>query len=209
MVSNCIYFSANYKKSSFERICSGVRPPHTVEHTLDILATLVELAKPGAEFIINQVVLADEGSTSPSNTRLNTVSGIHKNLKLAGLTKIETANETAISEDTTKDIKEKFSLSENERIKVVHIKCQTPDFESGSSQLLSFAKKIQDKKQENSKTISNNSSKASAAEKNAIWSLDSLDDEEVDLIDPDTLIDEDDLKKPEAASLRGIKISKL
>merc|ERR1719412_1615683 len=80
---------ANYKKSSFERICSGVRPPHTVEHTLDILATLVELAKPGAEFIINQVVVADEGSTSPPNTRLNTISGIHKNLKLAGLTKLK------------------------------------------------------------------------------------------------------------------------
>merc|ERR1712179_280307 len=40
------------------------------------------------------------------------------------------------------------------------------------------------------------------AEKAAIWSLDDLDDDEVDLIDPDTLIDEEDLKKPEAASLR-------
>ena len=168
----------------------------------------MELAKPGAEFIINEVVLDDAGSASPPNTRLNTISTIHKNLKLAGLIKIETASETAVTEDTTKDIQEKFSLSENELFKVVHIKCQTPDFESGSSQLLSFAKKIQDKKQETSKNISNNSTNASAAEKNAIWSLDSLDDEEVDLIDPDTLIDEEDLKKPEAASLRGIKISK-
>lgn len=193
---------ANHTKSSFERICSGVRPPHTVQHTLDLLATLVELAKPGAEFIINEVVLDDAGSASPPNTRLNTISTIHKNLKLAGLIKIETASETAVTEDTTKDIQEKFSLSENELFKVVHIKCQTPDFESGSSQLLSFAKKIQDKKQETSKNISNNSTNASAAEKNAIWSLDSLDDEEVDLIDPDTLIDEEDLKKPEAASLR-------
>ena len=30
-----------------------------------------------------------------------------------------------------------------------------------------------------------------------------LDDDEVDLMDPDTLIDEDDLKRPEASSLKG------
>merc|ERR1712136_517916 len=80
----------------------------------------------------------------------------------------------------------------------VEIKCKTPNFESGSSQLLSFAKKIQDKKKQASEAVKT----VSTAEKNAIWSLDNLDDEEVDLIDPDTLIDEEDLKKPEAESLR-------
>ena len=52
-----------------------------------------------------------------------------------------------------------------------------------------------------------NVTKASTAEKSVIWSLDNLDDEEVDLIDPDTLIDEEDLKKPNAMSLKGIEIS--
>lgn len=71
-----------------------------------------------------------------------------------------------------------------------------PNFETGSSQRLSFAKKVEDKK------AAGNS--AAAAAKKAVWSLD--DDEEdgdVELVDPDTLIDEDDLKKPDAASLRG------
>ena len=48
--------SANYPKSNFGRICSGVRPPHTVEHSLELLATLIDLAKPGAEMIIHHVV---------------------------------------------------------------------------------------------------------------------------------------------------------
>ena len=55
----------------------------------------------------------------------------------------------------------------------------------------------------------NDTKNATTAEKAAIWSLDDLDDDEVDLIDPDTLIDEEDLKKPEAASLRGRYLSNM
>ena len=159
----------------------------------------MELAKPGAQFIISQVIFDDLGTASTSNTPLITLSDINKNLKLSGLTNIEEAVEISISEDTANDIKEKFKLSDKNSFKVVEIKCQTPNFESGSSQLLSFAKKIQDKKKQATSNVNN----ASTADKNAIWSLDNLDDDEVDLIDPDTLIDEEDLKKPEAASLRG------
>ena len=200
MISTCqiIAISANYPKASFERVCSGVRPPHTVDNSLDLLATLVELAKPGAEIVIRQVVLDDHDMT-PSNTPLNTLTNINKNLKLAGLINIEKETEISTSDDINDDIKEKFKLSENIAFRVVEIKCKTPNFESGSSQLLSFAKKIQDKKKQASEAVKT----VSTAEKNAIWSLDNLDDEEVDLIDPDTLIDEEDLKKPEAESLRG------
>ena len=196
---------ANYSKASFERICSGVRPPHTVEHTLDLLATLVELSKPGAEVIINQVVSDNSTNSTTPSTIFNDIADINKNLKLAGLTNIETATQIPTTDDTNKDIIEKFKLSENQNFNVFQIKCKTPNFESGSSQLLSFAKKIQEKKKQLSDNIPN-SSNASAAEKNAIWSLDDLDDEEVDLIDPDTLIDDEDMKKPDAASLRGIEL---
>ena len=198
IIISCIAISANYPKASFERVCSGVRPPHTVDNSLDLLATLVELAKPGAEIVIRQVVL-DYNDMTPSNTPLNTLANINKNLKLAGLINIEKETEITTSDDINNDIKEKFKLSENIAFRVVEIKCKTPNFESGSSQLLSFAKKIQDKKKQASEALKT----VSTAEKNAIWSLDNLDDEEVDLIDPDTLIDEEDLKKPEAESLRG------
>ena len=156
------------------------------------------MAKPGAEIVIRQVVLDDHDMT-PSNTPLNTLTNINKNLKLAGLINIEKETEISTSDDITNDIKEKFKLPENLTFRVVEIKCKTPNFESGSSQLLSFAKKIQDKKKQAPEALKT----VSTAEKNAIWSLDNLDDEEVDLIDPDTLIDEEDLKKPEAESLRG------
>ena len=69
-----------------------------------------------------------------------------------------------------------------------------PNFETGSSQRLSFAKKVEEKQKKGS----------SSASKKAVWSLDVDEDaEDVELVDPDTLIDEEDLKKPDAASLRG------
>jgi len=190
---------ANHPKGSFDRICSGVRPPHTVQHSLDLLATLVELAKPGAELITRQVVLNGADDKASSDSSLKTFSDINKNLKLAGFTNIKTAIEIPITQDTDADIRETFKLSDNEKFKIVEIKCETPNFQSGSSQKLSFAKKLEEKKKNEKTTYV---TKASAAEKSAIWSLDNLDDEEVDLIDPDTLIDEEDLKKPDSLSLK-------
>jgi len=71
-----------------------------------------------------------------------------------------------------------------------------PNFETGSSQRLSFAKKVEEKQKKGS-------SSTKAASKKAVWSLDVDEDaEDVELVDPDTLIDEEDLKKPDAASLR-------
>ena len=181
-----------------------MRPPHTVQHSLDLLATLVELAKPGAELITRQVVLNGADDKASSDSSLKTFSDINKNLKLAGFTNIKTAIEIPITQDTDADIRETFKLSDNEKFKIVEIKCETPNFQSGSSQKLSFAKKLEEKKKNEKTTYV---TKASAAEKSAIWSLDNLDDEEVDLIDPDTLIDEEDLKKPDSLSLKGIEIS--
>ena len=192
--------SAQHPKSSFDRICSGSRPPHTVEHDLDILATFVEVAKPGSDVRITQVVKND---TSKDQSPLGLASTLVKNVKLAGLINIKDPITIDISPDTKKDIEMKFKLSTNSEFEVIEIVCQAPNFESGSSQLLSFAKKVEEKKRQANSATKNDTKNATTAEKAAIWSLDDLDDDEVDLIDPDTLIDEEDLKKPEAASLRG------
>lgn len=69
---------------------------------------------------------------------------------------------------------------------MVEVSCSKPSFEIGSSAKLSFAK-----------------TSAPAA---AVWKLDDTLDDEVETIDPDTLLDDDDLKKPDPSSLRGIVI---
>ena len=160
----------------------------------------MEVAKPGSEVRITQVVKND---TSKDQSPLGLASTLVKNVKLAGLINIKDPITIDISPDTKKDIEMKFKLSTNSEFEVIEIVCQAPNFESGSSQLLSFAKKVEEKKRQANSATKNDTKNATTAEKAAIWSLDDLDDDEVDLIDPDTLIDEEDLKKPEAASLRG------
>ena len=167
------------------------------------MASITELATPGAEIKLAQVVKDDETQDSYSSPPLDIITNLIKNLKLAGLTKIGSPTEINISIDTKLDINERFQLLPDSKIKIIEVQCEAPNFESGSSQMLSFAKNVQKKKQTATSDSPNNSVKASTAEKDAVWSLDNLDDDEVDLIDPDTLIDEEDLKKPEASSLRG------
>jgi len=61
--------------------------------------------------------------------------------------------------------------------------CGKPQFEVGASKLLSFAKKPEPKKA-------------------AMWTLDDMEDDTVELIDENTLLEEADLVKPDPASLR-------
>lgn len=177
---------ANYGKSSFARACSGVQPPHTVQHDVDVLGSIVDLVKPGATISVVQVV----GGNLPPSSQLVT------DMKLAGMTEVGTSEVVAVDQDTLDDIRDHFGVSQDTSLQVIRVTGVKPNFETGSSQRLSFAKKVEDKK------AAGNSAAAAAAKK-AVWSLD--DDEEdgdVELVDPDTLIDEDDLKKPDAASLR-------
>ena len=42
-----------------------------------------------------------------------------------------------------------------------------------------------------------------AKAKAAVWSIDDMDDDDVELVDSDQLLGEEDLAKPDPASLRG------
>ena len=182
---------ANYGKSSFNSSCSGVKPPYTVQHDLELLGSIVDLVPPGAKISLVQVVQDDQAGT---HSQLGTASKLVTDMKLASLSSVAPPEVMTIDDDTAADIREHFQIKEQETIKVVKVNCEKPNFETGSSQRLSFAKKIEDKKAENSK-----------AERKAAWSLDDQggeDDEEVELVDTDTLIDEQDLVKPDTASLR-------
>ena len=87
-------------------------------------------------------------------------------------------------------------LKPEETFQLIEINCSTPNFQTGSSTPLSFAQKIKNKQQEQP---------IQSAEKK-VWSLKlDTEDDDVDLIDEDELLDEEDLKRPDQASLRGDK----
>jgi len=182
---------ANYAKSSFSSACSGAQPPHTVQHDLDLLGHIVELVKPGSKVSVVQVVSGGSGG------KLMPLSQLITDMKLAGLTEVGQPDVLTVDQDTLDDIREHFGAStDDSSLQVVRVTGVKPNFETGSSQRLSFAKKVEEKQKKGS-------SSTKAASKKAVWSLDVDEDaEDVELVDPDTLIDEEDLKKPDAASLR-------
>lgn len=116
-------------------------------------------------------------------------------MKLAGLTEVSQPEVVTVDDETKKDIMSHFEMKEDSSLQVVRLQGVKPNFETGSSQRLSFAKKVEEKKKAASNTTT--------AAKKAVWSLmDDDEDADVELVNPDTLIDEEDLKKPDAASLR-------
>jgi len=189
---------ANHAKSSFGRVCSGTHAPYTVQHQLDLLGQIVDLAKPGAKIEIAQAVSLNN-KESAGNVLISSTSKLVTDLKLAGLAGVQEPVAIDLDLDSLAEIREQFGLDANAEFQVVSVSCQKPNFETGSSQPLSFAKKVQEKKEQKAAAAK----ATSKAEKKAVWNLDDFEnDDDVDLVDPDTLIDEEDLKKPDEASLR-------
>lgn len=86
-----------------------------------------------------------------------------------------------IENSNVNDIKFKLVTNGLTNVKVVepHIQAFKPKYELGSSAQINIQKKS-----------------------NTVWKLNVLDDGEDDLIDPDTLLDEEDFEKPDAESLK-------
>jgi hypothetical protein len=173
-------FLGGHKSGSFAAIVSGSRFPQTVQHDIDVLDQLVQLASPGAKIKIVQAV-------SDNTENLVSATKLASNLKLAGLVGLQDPKEVSLNTEERQEIKEMLKLTATEDFNVVEVTCNSPNFVAGSSRPLSFAQKIK-------KPL------PKPAEK-PVWSLD-MDDDEVDLIDENDLLDEEDLIKPDEASLR-------
>ena len=94
-----------------------------------------------------------------------------------------------------------MGLSDASCFVVVRVDCTMPEFEVGSSMKLSFADKVAEKRK--AKEAAN---AVPVKAKAAVWSIDDdMDDDEVELVDSDQLLGEEDLAKPDPASLRGGK----
>lgn len=163
--------------SKFDACLSSSTPPHSFFHSDEILAEIAKVLKPNGRLTLT------ESTPSPRSSSDALVSA----LTLSGFVTPSLLTSPSSSESSPSPA-------------VVSVECRKPGFEVGQSSALKLNLK---KKKPNAAKI-NGFEKQSSTSKTAIWSLDASDmlDAEVELMDPDSLLDESDYVKPDPLSLK-------
>ncbi|XP_028357862.1 anamorsin [Phyllostomus discolor] len=180
-----------HKESSFDVILSGVIPRSTVLHSADILAEMARILRPGGCLFLKEPV----ETAAVSNGRVRTASKLCSALTLSGLVEVRELQREPLSAEEKQSAQEHLGHL-GDSLLSVQVTGRKPNFEVGSSSQLklSVAKKS---------APSGKPAVDPAAVKLWTLSANDMEDESADLIDSDELLDPEDLKKPDPASLRA------
>ncbi|XP_051835866.1 anamorsin [Antechinus flavipes] len=179
-----------HKESSFDVVLSGLVPGSTILHSTEILAEIARILRPGGQVLLKEPV----ETTSIHENKVKTAAKLCSILKLSGLVEVKELQKESLTPEEVHSVQEHLGYQSDSLVSVQVIG-KKPNFEVGSStQLkLSFPKKSA-------------ISEKPAVDPNAakLWTLSANDmnDDGMDLIDSDELLDPEDLKKPDPASLR-------
>jgi len=158
--------------SSFSRIFSGCLGLASISHDLDCLASLTRLMRPGGQLTLVQILPHDQDPASLTSS-----------LVLAGLT----AQGPPRPLETLPSFEESLAKLNMTSGTAFQVQALKPNHEVGASRLLSFAKPAAPVK---------------TAPKADVWTLEDIEDDTVELMDDSELLNEEDLVKPDPASLR-------
>lgn len=166
---------SGHKASSFDQVFSGCLGLATINHDLDLLAQISKFVAPGGQVTMVQAVSGDQSPDSLKST-----------VVLSGLT--SSSSPTLLSSfpglETT--------VAKLGPVQLYIHSASKPQHEVGASRLLSFAKPAAAAPVVPA-PITNGAS---------VWTLEDMDDDTVELVDDQTLLAEEDLAKPDPASLR-------
>ncbi|XP_030366867.1 anamorsin-like [Strigops habroptila] len=189
IVPSSPFFSAAHKEFSFDVILSGMVPGSTAQHSVEVLAEIARVLKPGGCVLLKELVVTESGN----NSRIKTAAKLLTALTLSGLVEVKLQKE-ALTPKEAQSVQEHLGYQGNDLL-IVQIEGRKPNFEVGS-----FAKKP------------GASGKPSVDPTTAkLWTLSANDmnDEEMDLLDSDELLDSEDLKKPDPSSLRALSCKEM
>jgi len=171
---------AKLTASSFDVVIAGELV--AMNHSVDMLSELAKALKPSGCIYLHGVV--SESATDD----FRSASSLQSALRLAGYVDVQKPTSVALSDDDKSTLK---AVHGETPVYVVTLSAKKPEYEVGSSaplRLLSLNNKVE-----------------VPSSVTAAWTLTSDDmvDADVDLINSDDLLDEDDFKKPDPASLRA------
>ncbi|XP_001365650.1 anamorsin [Monodelphis domestica] len=181
-----------HKESSFDVVLSGLVPGSTTVHSTEILAEIARILRPGGQVLLKEPV----ETTSVHESRVKTAAKLCSALTLSGLVEVKELQKESLTPEEVQSVQEHLGYQSDSLVSV-QVTGKKPNFEVGSStQLkLSFPKKT---------AVSEKPVVDPTAAK--LWTLSASDmnDDGMDLIDSDELLDPEDLKKPDPASLRAV-----
>ncbi|XP_024603259.1 anamorsin isoform X1 [Neophocaena asiaeorientalis asiaeorientalis] len=179
-----------HKESSFDIILSGIIPGSTTLHSAEILAEMARILRPSGCLFLNEPV---ETAVAVNNSKVKTASKLCSALTLSGLVEVKELQRKFLSPEEIQSVREHLGYHSDSLLSV-QITGKKPNFEVGSSSQLKLS---------TTKKSSGKPAVDPAAAKLWTLSANDMEDESVDLIDSDELLDPEDMKKPDPASLRA------
>ncbi|CAI8032858.1 Anamorsin [Geodia barretti] len=183
--------SIPHEESSVEVVLTGFLPPPSLTHSPPLLGELARLLKPsGLLFLREPITTTTTASGSVEGVR--SVKKLTSALKLSGFVDVSEVEASEYS-GLLAGLQANGVTAGQDTISVAFVSAKKPSYEVGASSTLSFANRLPQPTNKVSSETAN------------VWSLDPADDN-LDMLDSDTLLEEEDLVKPDPDSLRSIYV---
>ncbi|PIK61817.1 putative anamorsin-like isoform X2 [Apostichopus japonicus] len=178
-----------HPSSSIDIALLGALNPVLNHHDEEILSEVVRVLRPSGRLHVKEPTV-----TTANGSDLRTKEKLISALTLSGFVNISEATVEQLNTEEEETVSKQYKV-EKDKVQLVAVSCTKPNYEVGSSSSLSIRLPKQLKLE--TKTVT--------PDVTNVWTLSSADmgDDDLNIIDEDDLLEDEDLLKPSADSLKA------